>query len=1079
MKKSILLLISIISLIFLHAQDNTNNQPLTNEDFFTQAELVIEGYSIGYFSTYEIAKESTLYDTFTVEAIRVQKVFKGNKYLESDTIFVVSEGDLFGMKYFDVNEWDITYDIPALLYENGCYNCDVSYGATRIFFLTISDYFGVNDSDYSLCKKYKLLQNVESKLYVCENKILGLDNLVFQNREDFYNYMSQFEGYTIPAPEPILEKKQEIVESDKVIINDENTEMENYKNSILDSIKHEIYKDQVKNTKKKALKKRKNNRDYNTITFQIENQQFFYDYGEEKHYVKFDVLVSSNNPNIYLNDVYLEIKYNTDIFGTYVINNEKITVCKGEHFNNANDYMFYHYADFTNNTFCFAFCANRTTPPTRVTLDSIPTVFLHFEIELLPNLAPAESNFLLKQSLVSIPCNYTLVSNIPNITGNFYYYDDYFLINSDTIPVVTDNTPIITTQLNTISKIAGIKDTLTIEGYHFGNNKGNVLFSAADNGGKTFLKGLDDQFYVENWSDSLIKVTVPSRVYKGYEGDSPNNTGGAGSGKIKIITSEGDSCASTTSLQIPYSITNAKITNGSIQRVYLARKECDYDFQFTLHRVYENDSIKIAIIDTALHHWSALTGLILILERNSSGNLVFVDTTNIIGKNIIQPMGNSIDALMATARSFDKIILNNDTILYRTTGSHILIKDPPSPTSTWKYNISGIINPGERSFYQTFMHELGHILLLGHVNDTSQLMYYAHHPTPCTIINLTPSSIPVTAVQQTITASNAILWPAGFVKIPKITVVNHDSPLICNKKIQYLTLSSNYTTGNLWSTGETTQTIQVSSDGDYWLKNTEDICGITDTVFLIFSTANATFTINHVDCFENNIGSIITNPTGSHPPYSYQWTGNGINATTKDIANLTAGTYYLNLSNSVGCTANYQVVVTQPEELTVYFSQTPLTYEATVLGGTPPYEYYWSYVDGLLYNCPRFFSPNSPSIPLSYESPPCYLQLTVTDANGCQVDGMPSKKGKMYITENMSNEITLYPNPTSGSFSISNINDATVSLYSTLGTHIKTFTHVSNNETIDINEWANGIYFLKIVENDKIMYEKIILNVNH
>jgi hypothetical protein len=72
-------------------------------------------------------------------------------------------------------------------------------------------------------------------------------------------------------------------------------------------------------------------------------------------------------------------------------------------------------------------------------------------------------------------------------------------------------------------------------------------------------------------------------------------------------------------------------------------------------------------------------------------------------------------------------------------------------------------------------------------------------------------------------------------------------------------------------------------------------------------------------------------------------------------------------------------------------------------------------------------------------------------------------------------EIVLFPNPTAGSFTISNITDATVYLYTALSGHINTFEHVTNNETINISYLANGIYFLKIIEGNTIKNEKLIL----
>ena len=1077
MKKTLLFITALFCVSFLYAQNNTNNIPLTNEDFFNQAELVFEGFFINCAATYDTKGNGKREDILAIVAYKVQRVYKGDLSLAGSIIYTIEKGYGLGAENTVMKITEPQYVMSMFLWNNGVR--DVSPWARRILFFTASD-FSENGAPekYSSYKKYKPLENKYAEdLYVSADKIIGLDSLIFPNRETFHNYIRQFEGFIVPTSDPVQEKQPEEIELNNTVID----------TTSLEYFKVPFQKEMNKDNKKKDRKKKQKNKAYNTLTLQVGNQKFVYDYNTQNHYVEFDILVSSNNPNIYLNDTYMEVKYNSAIFGTCVFFNNKIIVNKGELFNNANDYQFYYFNDFSNNEFCFTFAANRTSPPTRVTLSDIPVPLLHFKMELLPNISLSQSVFSLKQSLSFTPYTYTLTSNIPNYPGNYYYYDQYFFINSDTIPIST--APCIT-NLSPISRVAGIGDVLTIEGNNFRGTQGKVLFTAANRGGTfnnnpDFLCTLDQQYYLSNgWSNTEIKVIVPSEVTQGLKNtDTTFVSGVAGTGHIKIITANGDTCMSENHiLQVPYSALNARaVSGGLVRRVYLAKTDCNYDFMFTLHKDYKNDNDKIRAIDTALKRWSRLTGLTLVLKKGVDGKPIFdsvIDNT----KNLILPIGyytNSLtNAVMLTNVNCSWFILNiADTVVYIKAGSHIYIRDYPSSTTSWNYEFSGTLGSTERSFYQAFMHELGHILLLDHVNDSHDLMYWSIQGAHPNIIDINSNSNPVKGVKDNIEARKSIPWPAGFVKTPKITIVGHSSPLFCNFRGK-VTLSSNYTTGNLWLPGgETTQTIQVVPDGTYWLKNTEDNCGITDTVSLTLSTLNASCNVTPVKCFEENNGSIITNADGLHQPFTYHWTGNGIDTYTQNLYNLTAGTYYLTLSNSAGCIQNYTVPVTQPEELFVYFSQTPTTYDATVVGG-PPYEYYWSYKFAALYQCPRVLFTMLPSVPISYEQPPCYLQLTVIDANGCQITGSPAKNQMMpkSITQTTMKEITLYPNPTMGSFSISNITDATLYLYSTLGSHIKTFEHVSNNETINISNLSNGIYFLKIIDGNTIKNEKLILS---
>ena len=231
MKKSILFLTTMLSVVLLHAQTTEiNDFPLlSNEEFFTQSELVIEGRYIKTVFTYDTKGNRNKEDIYSILAIKVIRVFKGDLSLTGDTVFIVNKGGTLGVENIYLSERvnddevpvfaqeEIQYVIPQLLKENDIRN--ISEYMPLIYFFTTSD-FPENrvHSKYSFCKKYKFIKNGENKLYVCENKILGLNNLVFQNREDFYNYMRQFEGFTVPEAEPLPEKKQTKEQTKEIIL---------------------------------------------------------------------------------------------------------------------------------------------------------------------------------------------------------------------------------------------------------------------------------------------------------------------------------------------------------------------------------------------------------------------------------------------------------------------------------------------------------------------------------------------------------------------------------------------------------------------------------------------------------------------------------------------------------------------------------------------------------------------------------------------------------------------------------------------------------------------------------------------
>ena len=237
---------------------------------------------------------------------------------------------------------------------------------------------------------------------------------------------------------------------------------------------------------------------------------------------------------------------------------------------------------------------------------------------------------------------------------------------------------------------------------------------------------------------------------------------------------------------------------------------------------------------------------------------------------------------MVTKLPLAYIKIGSDSTFFRSyQGSHIYIKDEAS-NFKWNYNLGGTV-PGlpYYSFYQAFMHELGHILMVDHVNDPNDLMYYViNGPSYPLIADVNLNSYPVKGAKNNITASRDINWP------------------------------------------KTGYTPSIHPPG----------------------ALNAFFTVKNA-CYGVTNGSIATAAIGV-PPLTYHWTGNGINATTKDISNLAAGTYFLELKDKNNrCIKNYTIIVpaVSGNSLSLNFTITgsnPQLYQANVTGGTPPYTYY-------------------------------------------------------------------------------------------------------------------------------------------
>ena len=82
------------------------------------------------------------------------------------------------------------------------------------------------------------------------------------------------------------------------------------------------------------------------------------------------------------------------------------------------------------------------------------------------------------------------------------------------------------------------------------------------------------------------------------------------------------------------------------------------------------------------------------------------------------------------------------------------------------------------------------------------------------------------------------------------------------------------------------------------------------------------------------------------------------------------------------------------------------------------------------------------------------------------------------IAPNPENEIFVYPNPTKDKLFLkwNSINNITVTLYNSIGQELSLILLSKQNETIDITNLHNGIYFLKITDDCKTKVEKIIVD---
>ena len=182
----------------------------------------------------------------------------------------------------------------------------------------------------------------------------------------------------------------------------------------------------------------------------------------------------------------------------------------------------------------------------------------------------------------------------------------------------------------------------------------------------------------------------------------------------------------------------------------------------------------------------------------------------------------------------------------------------------------------------------------------------------------------------------------------------------------------------LWNNGETSATISNQCAGVYEVEVT-DANGCTETFYIPISNIDgptgASVNTTDASCFGSCDGSADVTPIGGTPPYNYQWVPGGF--TTNSATGLCAGTYYVQVEDSLGCIYTETVVINEPAQIEVGQAVTNSTcgncdgqIQLTPLTGSAPYSYSWS--------------PNVSTSDLAENLCAGVYGVTVTDGTGCQ-----------------------------------------------------------------------------------------------
>lgn len=153
-----------------------------------------------------------------------------------------------------------------------------------------------------------------------------------------------------------------------------------------------------------------------------------------------------------------------------------------------------------------------------------------------------------------------------------------------------------------------------------------------------------------------------------------------------------------------------------------------------------------------------------------------------------------------------------------------------------------------------------------------------------------------------------------------------------------------------WEDGQVAAAATGFSDGWHYVTVTDaNGCIATDSVEVtVPNPINLTISGTNVSCNGGDDGSTMVEATGGAGGFTYQWSGAG--GTDDNIAQATAATYTVTVTDANGCTNTASIEVTEPEALGLSLATTNVdcfgestgSIMASVTGGTGQIDYSWS-----------------------------------------------------------------------------------------------------------------------------------------
>jgi PKD repeat protein len=276
---------------------------------------------------------------------------------------------------------------------------------------------------------------------------------------------------------------------------------------------------------------------------------------------------------------------------------------------------------------------------------------------------------------------------------------------------------------------------------------------------------------------------------------------------------------------------------------------------------------------------------------------------------------------------------------------------------------------------------------------------------------------------------------------------------------------SSQTEGNLWNNDEISGSIIVSESGVFSTTYTDNngCTAVSNEINVIVSDAPAP-TLSASG--NTNICSGESVDLTASTSETYTWYLNGAvisNEANGSLIATEAGSYTVEVTNVDACNGtgiSSPIFVTVTETPTADFSAIINNLGVQFLNNsTGAIGYNWNFGDG------NVSSENNPSH--NYGTNGSYT-VTLEASNGNCTDVHTFEVLVTGTEEIMNENISLYPNPAQDQINISCPAQSTLVMTNVTGQIISTIQNTKNQEVMNVSELANGIYFVRIVNNNVV-----------